>query len=134
MTKRARIGFGAANIGVSALVGWGVFRGLPTRWLPVDALALLVVVLMASSGAALLANHGAKERLTRIAAGVVLVIGLALFAMLALTASWLAGVYGPVGKGGAAIFVLVALLALPYLVVLPAVELAWIGPRGRRTA
>ena len=49
--------------------------------------------------------------------------------LLALTASWLAGIYGPVGAGGAAIMALVAALALPYLVVLPCVELVWLAPR-----
>jgi hypothetical protein len=51
-------------------------------------------------------------------------------ATLALTASYLSGIYGPVGKGGALILVLVAALALPYLVVLPASQLVWL--RGER--
>lgn len=131
MTKRSRIAFGITNLGVAALVGWGVFRGLPTRWWVVDGGAAVVVALMAASGACLLANHRLAERVTRAAAGVVLVLGLALFATLALTASWLYGVYGPVGKGGSALFVLVSLLVFPYLVVLPAVLLAWVGPRSR---
>ena len=49
--------------------------------------------------------------------------------LLALTASWLSGVYGSVGMGGGIILALVAALALPYLVVLPCVELLCIGPR-----
>ena len=129
MTKRARISFGAINAMVAALVAWGVFRGLPTRWWLVDTGALIVTVAMGASALALLANHRRAEQVTRIAAGLTLALGLALFATLALTASWLYGVYGPVGKGGAALFVLVGLLVLPYLVVLPAVLLAWVGPR-----
>lgn len=129
-SRRARLAFGIANLLVSALVAWGVFRGLPTRWWLVDGGALVVVALLGSSGAALVTDHRLKETLTRIASAVVLVLGLALFATLTLTASWLAGVYGPIGKGGAAIFVLVSALVLPYLVVFPAVELAWVGPRG----
>ncbi len=69
------------------------------------------------------------ERLTRVAASVVLVLGLSLFAAIALTASWISGVYAQVGSTGAIVFGLVAALVLPYLVVFPAVELAWIGPR-----
>jgi hypothetical protein len=42
-------------------------------------------------------------------------------------------VYGPVGKGGAALFALVCALALPYVVVLPAAELLWLGPRAKKT-
>ena len=134
MKKATRIAFGVINLGVAALVAWCVFRGLPTRWWVVDTGGAIVTLLMALSGAALLANHRLAEKVTRIAAAVVLAHGLALFAALALTASWLYGVYGPVGKGGAALFVLVALLVLPYLVVLPAALLAWVGPRSRKAS
>lgn len=134
MKKAPRIAFGVTNLGVAVLVAWCVFRGLPTRWWVADTGGALVVALMAASGATLLANHRHAEKVTRVAAGVVLACGLALFTALALTASWLQGVYGPVGKGGAALFVLVALLVLPYLVVLPAALLAWVGPRSRKAS
>jgi hypothetical protein len=134
MKKAPRIAFGIINLGVAALVAWCVFRGLPTRWWVADTGGAIVATLMAASGAALLANHRLAETVTRIAAAVVLAHGLALFAALALTASWLYGVYGPVGKGGAALFTLVALLVLPYLVVLPAALLAWVGPRTRKAS
>jgi cation transporter-like permease len=131
MKKGARIGFGVLNVAVAALVAWGVFRGLPTRWWVVDGGAAIVCALMAASGVLLLADHRSKELVTRVAGFVVLALGLAVFAALALTASWLYGVYGPVGKGGSALFALVALLVFPYVVVLPAVLLAWVGPRAR---
>lgn len=134
MSKRARIAFGVTNAGVAALVAWSVFRGLPTRWWVVDDGAFLIVVLMAASSVALLANHRLAEPITRAAAAVTLLLGLASFATLALTASWLYGVYGPVGKGGSALFTLVALMVFPYLVVLPAALLAWVGPRPRKAA
>jgi len=134
MKKGARIAFGVTNAGVASLVAWSVFRGLPTRWWVVDDGAFVIVVLMAASSVALLANHRLAEPITRAAAAVTLVLGLALFATLALTASWLYGVYGPVGKGGGALFALVALMVFPYLVVLPAALLAWVGPRPRKAA
>jgi hypothetical protein len=133
MTKGARIGFGVLNVIVALLVAWGVFRNLPTRWWVVDGGAAVVTALMGASGLALLANHKLAEPITRAAAAVVFVLGLAAFAALAVTASWLFGVYGPVGRGGAAIFALVALLVFPYVVVLPAVLLAWVGPRARKS-
>ena len=134
MKKGARIGFGILNLVVAILVAWGVFRNLPTRWWVVDGGAAIVTALMGASGLALLANHKLAEPITRAAGAVVFVLGLATFAALALTASWLFGVYGPVGRGGAAIFALVALLVFPYVVVLPAVLLAWVGPRARKNA
>ncbi len=133
MKKGARIAFGLTNAGVAALVAWSVFRALPTRWWVIDDGAFVVVVLLAASSIALLANHRLAEPITRAAAALTLLLGLALFATLALTASWLYGVYGPVGKGGSALFTLVALMVFPYLVLLPAALLAWVGPRPRKT-
>jgi hypothetical protein len=127
--RRARIGFGIANLTIGVAVAVGVFRLLPTRWWPVDTGAVVVALLLGASGVALLRKASFAERLTRIAAAVVLALGLVLFAAIALTASWISGVYAQVGATGAIIFGLVAALVLPYLVVFPAVELAWIGPR-----
>ena len=132
--RRARIGFGVGNLAIGLFVAIGVFRLLPTRWWLVDGGAAILSLLLASSGIALLRSSSMAERLTRVAASVVLVLGLALFAALALTASWISGVYAQVGATGAIVFGLVAALVLPYLVVFPAVELAWIGPRGRAAA
>ena len=128
--RRARIGFGIANLAVGAFVVGGVFRCLPTRWWVVDTGAIVVGLLLGSSGVALLARARVAEALTRVASGVVLAIGLVLVAAIVTTAGWIGGVYGQVGASGAIIFGLVAALVVPYVVVLPAVELAWIGPRG----
>jgi hypothetical protein len=67
-------------------------------------------------------------------AALALVFGLVLVTALALTASWLSGVYGPVGRGGALLLTLVAALALPYLVVLPLVQLVWLRSGTLRAA
>ncbi len=129
--KRGRVFFGVLNLVVAALTTWSVFRGLPTRWWPVDTGGIVVSAALAASGIALLARHRLAATVTRIAGFVVLALGLLVFALLVATAGWLNGVYGPVGKGGAALFVLVAALVFPYLVVLPAIELVWVGPRAR---
>lgn len=126
--RRARLGFGIANLAVALAVLGGVFRLLPTRWWVVDGGALVVGGLLGASGVALLRGLPAAERLTRWAALVVLVLGMALVTVLFATAGWISGVYGSVGAGGAVIFALVSALVLPYLVVLPAAELAWLGP------
>lgn len=132
--RRARIGFGIGNLAVALLVAAGVFRYLPTRWWVVDVPAAIVALLLASSGVALLAKAKVAEQLTRIASGVVLILGLILFTALVTTAGWIGGVYGSVGASGAVIFGLVAALVLPYIVVFPAAALAWIGPRSARAS
>lgn len=129
MPKVSRISFGVTNLVLAAAVAYGVFRLLPSRWWPVDTGAAILVASMTASGIALLGNARVAPRLTKWAAALALVLGCSSFAALALTASWLTGVYGPVGKGGALILALVAALLVPYLIVLPAAELVWIGRR-----
>jgi len=126
---RGRIGFGVVNVLLAIAVAVGVFRLLPARWWLVDAGGAILVALYGASGVALLANRSVARRLTQFAAGVGLVLGLSLFAALVITAFWLKGVYAQTGATGAIVFTLVALLVFPYLVVLPAIELVWIGKR-----
>jgi hypothetical protein len=125
----SRRAFGAANVATAALVTFGVFVGLSTRWWPVDVAAALVALLQLSSGVALLASLAWASRIARAASAVSLALGLFAVTVLAVTASWLSGVYGPVGRGGSIVLALVAALVLPYLVVLPLAQLVWLRPR-----
>lgn len=135
LSRRAALVFGLADLVTAALVGLGVFVALPARWWPVDVAAGVLTVLEATAGIALVSRVGWGELAARIASAFALAAGLFTVTVLAVTASWLDGVYGPVGKGGAIILGLVAALALPYVVVLPLVELVWLRPRRRdRTA
>lgn len=99
---------------------WGV---LPARWWPIDVAATLLGALLAVSGGGLLAGTHWARRVGLAAGAVTLVLGLALVTTLALTASYLSGLYGPVGRGGAIILVLVAALAIPYFIFFPAAQL-----------
>jgi hypothetical protein len=128
-TKNRRapaMAFGAVDILSAILVYVGVFEGLPARYWLVDSAAAVVMVLFAGAGAGLLTDKPWASRVALLASVVSLVLGLLLVSTLALTASYLSGVYGPVGRGGALILGLVAAMALPYLVVLPAAQLAWL--------
>lgn len=125
--KRPRIGFGIANVIVGFVLLGAVFKLLPTRWWVVDGGALIVGGLFIASGYTLLGKMPPAEKFTRWAALVILVIGMALVTVLFATAGWISGVYGSVGAGGAVIFGLVGALVFPYVIVLPAAELAWLG-------
>lgn len=129
--KGQRLAFGVADLVAAALVYLGVFRGLPARWWVVDAGAGVAIAVLVVTGVGLLAKAAWAERAARLGGKVILALGLALVATLALTASWLFGVYGPIGRGGALLLVLVAALAVPYLVALPVLKLLWIGGRAR---
>ncbi len=117
--------FGILDLTTAVLLTTGVFVGLPARWIPVDVATALLVALETTSGVALLCNASWAPSLAFGVAALALALGLGLVTMLAVTASWLAGIYGPVGRGGAVLYVLVAALAIPYLVALPALQLAW---------
>jgi hypothetical protein len=129
--RGASLLFGGLNLATAALVAFGVFVGLKSRWWPVDTAAAALALLQLLSGAGLLASAGWAPKVARAASAVALAMGLFAVTVLAVTASWLGGVYGPVGKGGAIVLVLVAALALPYLVVLPLAQLVWLRPRSR---
>ncbi len=130
-SRRGAVAFGFANVLAGAVVALGL-RGLPSRWLPVDVAAAALVGLEVASGVGLLSGVRWSAGLARVASAVALALGLGCVTALGLTASWLRGIYGPVGSGGAMILGLVAALVLPYLVVLPLAELLWLGsPSGR---
>jgi hypothetical protein len=129
LARRSALAFGVGHELTALLLIVGVFMGLPARWMPVDTVAGLLVVLHVGAGALLIQGHGRAKDVARIASMASLGVGLLFIAILAWTASYLSGIYGPVGRGGAIIMVLVIALALPYLVALPAGELLWLGPR-----
>jgi hypothetical protein len=124
--------FGVANVLTAVLLLFGVFVALPARWWPVDTGASVLVALELASGIALVRGADWAPRIAMVACVVALALGLTTVSVLAATASWLSGVYGPVGKGGAIVLALVGALALPYVVVLPAVQLLWLRARSER--
>jgi hypothetical protein len=126
LTRRAALVFGIANLTTAALLVLGVFVALPARWWPVDTGAAVLVALEVASGVGLLTRASWGTLAAKVAGAVALALGLLVVSLLAVTASWLSGVYGPVGRGGGLVLALVAALALPYAVVLPLVELVWL--------
>jgi hypothetical protein len=120
--------FGAVNLVSAVLVYLGVFEGLPARYWPVDIVAAVVFLALVAGAVGLFGNARWGRWAARIAAVVALAAGLAVVSTTAVTASYLSGIYGPVGRGGALILTLVTAMALPYLVVLPAAQLVWLGP------
>jgi hypothetical protein len=133
LSRRAALVFGGADVLTAFLVAVGVFLGLPSRWAPVDGVAIGLAVLLGTSGFGLLFDTRWAVLAARVTSAVSLAIGLGTVSVLAVTASWLSGVYGPVGRGGAVVLALVAALVLPYLVVVPIVRLVWLRDLGARS-
>jgi hypothetical protein len=122
------------NLFLALLLVGGVWGTLPARGLPVDVPATLLALALAVSSIGLLRGAPWAARVARIVAMTMLVLGALLCTALAFTVAHISGLYGPVGAGGALLLGVVALLILPYLVVMPAAHL-WLllGPkRGTR--
>jgi hypothetical protein len=129
MTRRGRILCAVGSFTSAIVIAGGVFAGLPSRWAPVDVTAGIASLACATSAVLMLRNASSAQRVARIVNAALLAIGLVLIVVLAATASYLSNLYGPVGKGGAMVLVFVAVLAVPYLIALPAAQLLYLGPR-----
>ena len=114
----------AMQLVVATLLMIGIWFALPARYVVVDGLGTGVAVLYAVAAGGLLSGVQWGRLLARIASYVALALGCLAVTLLAMSAAHLAGLYGPVGSGGALLLGTVALLVLPYLVALPAVQLA----------
>ena len=130
LTPRARHPWlGGADLLLGALVLGGVWVALPARWWPVDVVGTLLGAAFVVTGVGLLVGAPWSERAGVLVGRVALAVGLALVTLLAVTASHLAGLYGPVGRGGALILAVVGLLVVPYLVLLPVAQLVTLRKR-----
>ncbi len=120
---------GAADLFVGAGTLGGIWVALPARWWPVDVGGTLLATLFVVSGFGLLTGAPWSRRVGVAVGAVTLAMGLALVTAIALSASQLAGLYGPVGRGGALILAVVGLLVTPYLVMLPVAQLVTLRSR-----
>jgi hypothetical protein len=116
------VGFALGNLVPTVVFGLAG-AALPVRYLPADALLALVIATVAgSSGVALFRAERALAAL-RVGALTLLAFGLLLVLLAALSVAYLRGVQGDYGRGGVLVMTIVLFLALPYLVVYPALEL-----------
>jgi hypothetical protein len=116
----------AANALIGTLLLAGIWIGLPARWLVVDVIGTCLAVAALASSAGLASHKPWAGWLARYIAWTELVVGTLVVTLLAISASQLVGSYGPVGAGGAVLLGTIALLVVPYLVVLPLMQLVWL--------
>jgi len=109
---------------VAAFLMIGIWFALPARYLVVDVLGTGVALLYGAAAVGLLSGAQWGRALASVASYIALGLGAVTVTLLSMSAAQLAGLYGPVGSGGALLLGTVALLVLPYLVALPAVQLA----------
>jgi len=123
---RMRWFFAVSNFVTATLVFLAVFEGLPTRWWPIDGAGGVVAAAYVVTGIVMIRPVRFSDWIVRVLCGLILAIGLGLIAILAISASHLAGIYGPIGRGSALLLLLVLALAIPYLVALPAAQLIFV--------
>src|ERR1700748_3216890 len=97
-----------AQLLLAVLILGGVWLLLPARWLWVDAPATLLGVACAVTAVALWRQVTWATRFARVVLWAELVIGSLACTLLALSAAQLVGSYGPVGAGGAALLITIA--------------------------
>jgi hypothetical protein len=124
MNRRHLVALAHCALGLLLLAG--IWLALPARWWWVDGVGTLVAALALASAAGLWLGRVWATALARAVSWLELGVGTLAVSALALSAAQLAGSYGPVGDGGALLLGVVALLVLPYLVVLPACQLRWL--------
>jgi hypothetical protein len=117
---------GGVQLAVGVLLLVGVWAGLPARYWPIDVAGTALGALCIVAGVGLLARRAWAPKIARVVSWITLGCGLALTTALASAIAHLAGSYGPVGAGGAALMGTIALLTLPYLVGLPLLQLSWL--------
>jgi hypothetical protein len=116
---------------LAAAIVLGVFVALPARFWVVDVPAALLTIAAAGSALGLALGSLWGLELARRTGQFALLTGFALLAGLANGVTALRAVYGPLGQGGVLVFLLIMLLVIPYLIVVPALMLLWIGPKHR---
>jgi hypothetical protein len=124
MNVRARIGFGVGNLVAAALLV-AAWSALPVRHLAIDGGLVAVAVLLALSSLPLFANAAWAVRALRLAAYILLTLGLGALGLGLLTIAFLSGVHGRWLDGGMLITVQWLALLVPYTVVYPVVQLLW---------
>jgi hypothetical protein len=125
-----RIAIAGAQLGLSVLLSSGVWLALPARWAWVDVPGTLLASAALLAAIGLLARKRWALSFARWVLRAELLLGTLTATLLAAAAAQLAGSYGPVGAGGAILLVTIAVLVLPYLVALPALQLAWLREPG----
>lgn len=131
-TSFAGVGFAVAHLLLAGLVLFGIFGVIPSRWWGVDVPASLVSLLLVASAVGFIRRDPKGLQIARIAAWLILILGMVTFATLCFAAAFVSGVQGVLGKGVAMAYLLLILPVGTYFVLLPAVELAWIHTQRAR--
>ena len=111
---------GGLDLLLAAILLGGIWGVLPTRWWLIDTIGTVLAVAFLVSAAGLLTRQAWGRRVALVVSWAVMVASLLCVTLLVWSAAHLAGLYGPIGQGGAALFGFVTLFIAPYFIAAPA--------------
>ncbi len=124
-----RLTFGVLNAIAGLIVLLGVLVLAQPRYWALDLPAAAIGIVQWVSAVGLLAKRRWGLRALTIAAWLSFVLGLAVVFLVVLTMVFLRGVHGSYGMAALVVSGLVVALLVPYIVVVPALELLWLKRR-----
>ena len=127
---RLRVAFAVWNATAAAVLLVGVYLVVQPRFWALDVPLTAVALLELTSAVALLAKLSWARRALTVAAWVSFVLGLLVVSLIVLTMVFLRGIHGDYGVAALAVSGLIVALLVPYVIVLPALELLWLKRRG----
>jgi hypothetical protein len=124
--SRVPVAFGVLNAVAAVVLLVGAFLVVTPRFwaldLPLTAIALLELV----SAVGLLFGLPWALRALLVSAWVSFVLGLIVVSLIVLSMAFLRGIHGDLGLAALAVSGLIVALLVPYVLVLPALELLWL--------
>jgi hypothetical protein len=130
--SRSALTFAIVNALLAIALLGGVFGALPTRFWAVDIPSAGLAALLLVSAIGVSTQRSWGRAALRISALCALAIGLATLAALALSASYLGGIHGELGRNGLIACIVGACLLGPYLIIYPALQLLWLHAQEAR--
>ena len=124
--SRVRVAFGVLNATAAAVLLIGVFVVVQPRFWALDLPLAAIAVVELVSAVALLAKLRWAQQALALAAWVSFVLGLLVVSLIVLSMVYLRGIHGDYGTAALAVSGLIVALLIPYVVVLPALELLWL--------
>jgi hypothetical protein len=134
LSNAARLTFGISNLLMALILLGGVFVVVQPRYWALDVPLALSALSQLASGAGLLLRLPWAARALRVSAWVSFGVGLLVISLIVLSMVFLRGILGDYGIQALAVSGLIIALLVPYILMLPVLELVWLkrassGPR-----
>jgi hypothetical protein len=119
----------SAQFVASSLLLAGIWLLLPARWAPVDVLGSALAAAGLVSALGLVTRRHWARTFALVVSWTALLLGAVTVSALCFALAHIAGLYGPIGQGGAMLLGMVAALVLPYFIGLPVLQVGWLAER-----